>query len=684
MADMPPPRPPVLTLRSVLIGVLGVCFVCGLAPYNDFAMENTMLIGNFLPIGLLLILLLLVLGVNVPVRKLFPKQALRQGELAVVTLMVLAACAVPSSGLMRYLPGGIVGIYAQAGDRPADFGPAIDAAHVPDWLIPTLTGDTAAQKGYDPVITQFRARSPDGTVPWAAWLRPFLTWGVFVALLWGLIISLSLIVRRQWVENERLSFPLATMYESLIESPPPGKLLNTLFSSPGFWIAAGLVFLLRSINALHAYNADLPFIQTGYDARELFVDAPWKYTVVTFKTADVLFSMIGIAFFMQTKTSFSLWFCFIGWQVLEMILGTAQISFTEGMQHDQTFGAVTVFAGVVIYLGRRHWALVLRHMVGRQKPGDADGAYLPYRLTGWAGVFCFAGMIAWLMLAGMTLLAAVALVTIIVMIFMVVARLLADTGLFFINISTMPLRPFYYPVLVPPTPHFTTPTNFFFAGWLTHIFHDVRENLAAFFQMGVKVADDTIERRDRPRHVAAGLIAAVVLAFGVAYAVSWVSMLKVEYTYAQTVSSRAFTINEYGTDKSVTKNILDPSVALQSRNIPTQQPIANPLLHLGIGGAVVAACSVLRGLVAWWPIHPVAFVVLYSYSMQKIWLSVFIGWVAKVIIVRLGGVSLLKAGRPVFIGLIAGDAFAAAFWLVTNFVLNASGHVYKPLLFLPG
>ncbi|HEX8322626.1 MAG TPA: DUF6785 family protein [Tepidisphaeraceae bacterium] len=679
-------RAPALTLRSILIGLAGVCFVCGVAPYNDFAMENTLLIGNFLPIGLLLIVLLLVLGVNVPLRWFAPRLALRQGELAVIILMVLVSCSLPSSGLMRYLPGSFIGIYNGAAERPTEWGAAVDAARLPDWLLPRLDGVTAADKGADNVITSFYSRAPDGVVPWAAWVRPFIAWGILVALLWGLLIFLSLIVRKQWAENERLSFPLATIYQSLIEAPAHGHVLNALFRSVGFWVAAGSVFVLHSINALHAYDRGIPSIPLYYDFQDMLVDPPWSYTYVTFKTASISFSMIGIAFFIQTKTAFSLWFFFILWQVEEVLFGTAGISTNDAMIRDQTFGGLIVFSALLIYVGRHHWAMVVRHMFARRRPTEDGGLYLSYAVTGWGAAICFTGILAWLWLAGVSVGAGLVITLVTVMLFMVCARVLADTGLMFVQLNFPLIRTFYYPVLMPPTPYYTSQTNFFFSGWFTELFHDLRESIAGYFQLGVRVADESINRRDRPRRVGYGLLAAVVLALGVGYVVSWASMLKVEYAYAQTTSSPSITPNIYGVENAVRANILEPAAAYQAQSLTQggRGPLGEPLWHVAAGAAVVGVCSVLRLVLPWWPLHPIGFVVVYSYAMQKIWFSIMIGWAAKVVVLRLGGSTLLRQGRSTFIGLIVGEAFAAAFWLVVNVILHARGFEYKPMLFTPG
>src|SRR2546423_11676083 len=110
---LPPPRRAV-NWRSIAVGLAGVIFISGLTPFNDFAVNNTNLIGSALPVGLLLFFLLLVLAVNAPLRRWFPRWALSEGELAVALGMGLVSCALPCVGLMRYLPGHLTGFWFQA------------------------------------------------------------------------------------------------------------------------------------------------------------------------------------------------------------------------------------------------------------------------------------------------------------------------------------------------------------------------------------------------------------------------------------------------------------------------------------------------------------------------------------------------------------------------------------------
>src|SRR5688572_11145463 len=87
-----------ITWRSVLAGLVGVIGICALTPYNDYALNNAAMVGNNLPIGAMLFMFILAVGVNGPLSVLAPRWALSTGELVVAFSMTLVACALPSAG----------------------------------------------------------------------------------------------------------------------------------------------------------------------------------------------------------------------------------------------------------------------------------------------------------------------------------------------------------------------------------------------------------------------------------------------------------------------------------------------------------------------------------------------------------------------------------------------------------
>src|SRR5262245_5040858 len=78
-----------ITLRSLLIGSILVCLVCGLTPYNDYVVGNSFLIGSYLPVFMVLAFFVLLVLINAPLHHWWPRQALSTSELAVILLMTL-------------------------------------------------------------------------------------------------------------------------------------------------------------------------------------------------------------------------------------------------------------------------------------------------------------------------------------------------------------------------------------------------------------------------------------------------------------------------------------------------------------------------------------------------------------------------------------------------------------------
>jgi len=79
----------------------------------------------------------------------------------------------------------------------------------------------------------------------------------------------------------------------------------------------------------------------------------------------------------------------------------------------------------------------------------------------------------------------------------------------------------------------------------------------------------------------------------------------------------------------------------------------------------------------------VGYLLMHTYVVETCWFSIFLGWLAKVLIVRYGGASLFHRARNLFMGLIVGELPAAGFWLVVSLILHALGYSYTAINLLP-
>lgn len=679
--DLTPPTSHAISVRSVSLGLLVAVLISAFTPYNDYILDNTPVIGSAIPTGVILVLLVLALPVNLLLRRLRPGAELRPSELAVILSMSLVACSVPAGGFMRYFVGQLVGInnVTVSDDRYRDL---LASLNLPTWLFPTFT-TPLFQRGTDPVIRDYVTRLPPRDsllafirdIHWSAWVTPLLTWGAFYVMLVSAVLSLMTLFRRQWSENERLPFPLASIYVSIIEAPEPGRAVNRTLVSRLFWIAVASVFLVQFVRGMHTYYPRyVPEFPSGYDLNPVLSSGWTQYFSGDFKKASIYFAVIGITFFLSQKVAFSLWFFMVLTQLARVAYGTWELEFSDAMAKDQLFGALLPYTLAILYVGRHHLAQVLRLMVGRGGNGASSGGYLPEGVAGWILLGSMAGMVVWLLIAGASLFAAVCLVLSILMLFLVVARVVAETGMPYVGLYLNLSMPFQLLLQCLPASLVAkvAPGNIFLGQTLYGLFaHDHRESLPHFALHSMKVADDTLkgdERRERP-----GLLRLMVLTVAVAFVASFASWMFIEHRYSTVLSSKGGEMpNIWATDLMPRYVIYEPTLTYQNTTPDSPQSYSRTG-HVLFGAGFMALLSYLRLRYEAFPLHPVGYLMCGTLGLQWTWFSILLGWLAKSITLRLGGASLYRKAIPLFTGLIVGEALSAGFFLLFTLTRLALG-----------
>ena len=83
----------------------------------------------------------------------------------------------------------------------------------------------------------------------------------------------------------------------------------------------------------------------------------------------------------------------------------------------------------------------------------------------------------------------------------------------------------------------------------------------------------------------------------------------------------------------------------------------------------------------WWPLHPIIFLVWYTYPMACFSHSFLLGWFIKMLVTRLGGGQTFRRGRALMIGIIAGDLLGGLVFMVVGAiyyaVMDAPGEAYR-------
>ena len=668
-----------LTLRAVVSGLLGLSLICGLVSYNDYTLKNTPLIGNYLPIGVVLLTFLFVVFVNGPLSRFAPRWAFSGGELCVMFSVILVGCSVPASGLVRYLvPSWVMPV--ALGRQYPEFADLFLKMGLPDWMFPVFRSSDRSTWFTDPIVTGYETRwNADGGIPYGAFVRPFLTWGVFVFAFFGGLLSMVLVVRRQWVENERLPFPLAQIQMALIAPPERGKWLNETLSNKLFWLAFGAVFLLHGYNGLMLYfKQDAATITTGFDLQKLFTEPPFNYVEASFFKSNLFFTAAAVTFFLNRAVGFSLWFFYIFQQMTRVWLGEATGDPNIPGQADVHFGGLMAFAMMILWAGRKHYKSVLGEALYLSPRDRSEHMYGSPAMAARVLLGCMAVMVGWLWMAGATVPGAVVMVLLLFILFLTLTRFVAEVGLIHAQHQVPVQRPFSFldqiglGKLVPIK-------TYYLGTQLQGIYFDARETLPVYASHSLKLADDALEGTRRGERLR--LVWLFVFVLGFSYTLSVFFHLRNEYTYAATLDgTNAFPIDNWGGRGCWEWMTVNPTLSYHRSSTMVAH---NPLGWFAGGFVAVTALYAGRLMFPGWPLHPIGLLMVGSYPMSTLWFSFFVGWVAKVIVVRFGGTELYTRAKPMAIGLIVGEALAAAMWMATAVVLVQMKLPITPVRILP-
>ena len=181
------------------------------------------------PMGLFFPFVVLV-GTNLLLRWVKPRWALNRGQLCVALGMGLIGSLFPFYGLASYVVGTIAAPYYFA--TPENGWAELLHPNMVSWLI---------MNNEDKAVTYFYDGLPPGQpIPWGSWAVPVFWWMTFVAAAACVALCLMVILRKQWVENERLEFPLMEvgMQVAQVDKSNGGtpSLLNQPLFRVGFWV----------------------------------------------------------------------------------------------------------------------------------------------------------------------------------------------------------------------------------------------------------------------------------------------------------------------------------------------------------------------------------------------------------------------------------------------------------------
>ena len=171
--------------------------------------------------------------------------------------------------------------------------------HIPAWL--TINDPQAVQGFYSGLGVRENFWPAFLEIIRQHWLKPLAIWALLLMAVYGAMICIAIIIRKQWMEREMLIYPLTKVPLAMVEPDPQGRLLNPLFRSRVFWLGFVCPAVMSALLVAVRYFPGFPQVNQLY-WRPYFFDGLFVVS------CRIIFSALGFAFLVSTEVSFSIWF----------------------------------------------------------------------------------------------------------------------------------------------------------------------------------------------------------------------------------------------------------------------------------------------------------------------------------------------------------------------------------------
>ena len=411
-----------VTWRSTSLGAVLVVLESIGAPYAKYILHSTLWACDYLPFGVMLPFLIVVTIVN-PLLNTMRVDPLTPNELAVVFTMSLVGSTIPTFGLTGYLIGTIAApfYYARTESGWADYL----HPHLPAWLFPS--NETHA-------MTWLYEGLPSGqTIPWSAWVSPLFWWMSFIAALLVVCFCTVVVLRRQWIDRERIVFPLAQVPIHLVASSDDGRRLPAFMRSRVFWIGCAIPFTIVGWNILGYFAPALPPIPLNNRVQ--------LFSGVRPLTLNIYFPLIGFAYLINLDVAFSVWFFHllaIGqlwvYDRVGFSVGAGDIYCSASPELGwQGFGGMILLVSWSLWMARDHLADVFRKATRGDPVVDDSRETLPYRTAVFGGLAALIYMVLFLYATGMSPAVISVFLFAVFVTYLGVTRIVIEGGLVFLR-----------------------------------------------------------------------------------------------------------------------------------------------------------------------------------------------------------------------------------------------------------
>lgn len=644
------------TPRALFIGLVATALLAVGTQYAELWVHGTQVTQSTPPISSFFVWIVIVVLLNTLLQGIRRSFALSRSELLLVYSMLIVSGGVAGIGLVHFIPALVT--------APAYYGtPDQPWTELVQDLVPR--SDWFAPHDERVIRYLYEGMPPTWSVPWQPWVKPLLSWTVFGLLLAWCTVCVCALLRRQWVEHEKLIFPLN--YVPLAMTDPAGGALasagHPFFRNRLMWAGFLVPTVLHTFNSLHQLWPGVPEMKI----REVRIDTalgarPWSAA----RPLAVWFypMAVGLGYLLSRDISFSLWFFyFVG--KAQAVLGAA-LGLSGGggaslagfpFLEEQSSGALLMLALGSLWVARRELARLWR--LATSATSREAGELLSAPVAIWGLLIGLALIVAWWQLAGMAPKATALYFGLFFLYAIGLTRLVCEGGTVWIGTPLDPRTVARNLLGVPAL----GARDWTMMGYLRFLTMDWRclmmPNVMSTFKFleGEQVS---------PR----GFVPSLMLGITTTTIVSFI-----------TVIAMAYTTPGGGIGLSTWRFVGVPQEPFRVTGqylMDGSGPQYMKVWFMAVGALLMAALQALRTRFLWWPLHPLGYPMAATFAMRNMWFSTMVAWAIKSLVLRYGGIPIYERSRPFFLGLILGDFANIGLWLVIEAFTGVQDHFLYP------
>jgi hypothetical protein len=486
----------------------------------------------------------------------------------------------------------------------------------------------------------------------SGWLRPSAIWIAFTTLMVYVMQCVNVLVRKQWADRERLTFPLTIL--PLEMTSATGGLWRSRLMWAGFALSGG-IDLLNGFAFLYPNLPSVPV--THVNIQPYLTEKPWR--AMGFTCYSFYPFAIGLGYLLPVDLLFSCWFFFLFWKaqlVASSAMGwDAQPDFPFVKQ--QAFGGYMAILVFLVWIGRHSIAKMGRQVLRPGSGGEMDDSQegMSYRwalvsvvagVAGLSAFFAWLGLGWWIAVLGVGLYLAMSIA---------ITRIRAEFG--------------------PPVhdAHFSGPDSMLTVALGTAAFNPrqlTALNWFWWFNRGYRshpmpIGLETLRFADRTGATHRIFFWATMLAVITGVAATFWAYLHLGYSLglaAKWSSSTGHAAQGYNRLNDWISNRTPPNVT------------ANWALVVGF--LTASFLFLMRIKFFWWPFHPIGYAISGSWSINLVWMPLLFAWAIKLLVLRYAGLRGYRALLPFFLGLILGQTIVGSLWSLYGLAIGVQTYSF--------